>query len=132
VTINELRQVSVLSGTDYNIHKTYDRCENKDHQDPQDLTQQQTYKTFGYAMTLFKKYKKQDDYTKERLYAFYDWLLEEKQITDEEMETLKKVCKMFDISVDKKDNTQKIYKKELCIDKERLMKVLSKEGFLWV
>jgi hypothetical protein len=135
VTLNELREICVLSGTDYNIQKTYDRCDNEDQQGEQenkDPTQQQTYKTFGYAMTLFKKYKKQEDYTKEGQYAFYDWLLEEKQITDEEMETLKKVCKMFDISVDKKNNTQQVYKKELCIDKERLMKVLSKEGFLWV
>ena len=132
VTLNELREICVLSGTDYNIQKTEERCENEDQQENKDQTQQQTHKTFGYAMTLFKKYKKQDHYTKERQYAFYEWLLQEKNITDEEMETLKKVCKMFDICIDKKDNTQQVYKKELCIDKERLMKVLSKEGFLWV
>ena len=133
VTLNELREICVLSGTDYNIQKTHERFENEDHLENKDNAQQ-TYKTFGYAMTLFKKYKIQKDYTKEtQYYAFYDWLLQEKHITNEEMETLRKVCKMFDIYINKKNNdNSKVYKKELGIDKGRLMKVMSKEGFLLV
>jgi hypothetical protein len=134
VTINELRQVSVLSGTDYNIHKTYDRCENKDQQqtniqqENKDIVDHTTQKTFSNSMMLFKKYKSYSKQVTDMEETFYEWLLSQNNINKEEYDILINVCKMFVI----KESEPSIQeKKELTINKERLMKVMSKEGFLW-
>jgi 5'-3' exonuclease len=123
-TLEELREVCVLSGTDYNIQKQ----ENYE-SSSEESQKEKIVKTFGYAIGLFKKYKKDGVQCSS---SFYEWLVKEKHIKEEEVEQLLKVCKMFEVSYEKKGEEKAEVSNKKCVDKVRLMNIMSKEGFLWV
>jgi len=77
ITQKELREICVLSGTDYNME-----CD-----DPKN--------TLTTTLKYFKKYRKSDYST---TLGFYDWLHEEYPHVIKDLDLLKKIYDMFDVS----------------------------------
>jgi 5'-3' exonuclease len=114
ITQNELREICVLSGTDYNFHVN-----------PKGKTTCDLYQTLKY----FKKYHKQKKGT-ENL-CFYDWLKTNTSYIEDSV-LIDKITGMFDLS-DKK--LEKGFEKD-CFANQRIVftemkEILRKDGFLF-
>ena len=70
ISQTELREICVLSGTDYNVNETDLFC----------------------ILKLFKKYHKQPQQI-----GFYNWLRENKNINDDEHDKATRICKRFEV-----------------------------------
>jgi len=104
----EFREICVLSGTDYNI------CSGQQH-------------TLSKTLKLFKKYHKtgeEDD--------FYEWVLKNKPCYINDIELLKTVNSMFDITNDEKN--YKIHDVQIMnarINKDEMKSILREDGFVF-
>jgi len=112
ITQKEFREICVLSGTDYNIV------------DDGEHNLQKTLK-------LFKKYhrtKKTQD--------FYDWIVEQNADYIEDVNMLKSVYSMFDLSTNEQGYSLKLFEKikimNSPIARESVKKILEEDGFLFV
>jgi 5'-3' exonuclease len=109
ITQKELREICVLSGTDYN----YNIYESK--------SLPNLYKTLSH----FKKYHKE----KSKL-EFYDWLVEKTNyITDYDI--LKKIYNMFDINKNTFTNLENIKIINTNIVKTEVREILKSDGFIF-
>jgi flap endonuclease-1 len=110
ITQKELREVCVLSGTDYNMDSN-----EKNH-------------TLNETLKLFKKYHKAKS-NKE----FYEWLKENNPNYIEDYDLLKKIYNMFDLSINHFDI--KIFENIKIVNgpimKEQMIEILKKDGFLF-
>jgi flap endonuclease-1 len=110
-TQKELREICVLSGTDYNIQN----CDNKSKNTPN------LYET----LKLFNKYKKEKE-----ILEFYEWLkINSDYITDYEL--LKNIYDIFDL---KKTNLMSFEKIKIAngpIDYDNIKSILKTDGFIF-
>jgi flap endonuclease-1 len=114
ISQKELRDICVLSGTDYNLEYN----DNKN--------------TLNNTLKLFKKYRK----TRTNL-SFYEWL-NENPYRDyiKDYELLIKICDMFDLNIAVKDSDIKIFEKIKIPDgngtiiKYDLINILKTDGFI--
>jgi 5'-3' exonuclease len=81
VTQKELREICVISGTDYNIYNN-------------DITNKNSPTLYN-TLKYFKKYKKNEKH--EKKIDFYDWLIEKTNYI-EDYKLLQKINKIFDIN----------------------------------
>ena len=114
ISQQHLREICVLSGTDYNTYNTYnDNYKN----------QPTLYKT----LKLFKKFLKQNDNM-----GFYDWLNQNTQYI-ENIELLNKIYSMFDLNVGHCElnvfNNIKICNGSMCHNE--LKNILQADGFIF-
>jgi len=109
MTQKELREICVISGTDYNMY-------NEDNKNAPNL--QQTLK-------LFDKFKRQ----KEEL-NFYDWLINNTEYI-EDYELLQKIYKLFDLKKCNMDKTENIKIVNGPIIREEIKQILKNDGFLF-
>ena len=111
ITQQNLREICVLSGTDYNT--------NKDNN------------TLHSTLKLFKKFMRSSN-EPDTSVSFYEWLRENtKYISDYEL--LQKIYAMFDLSVDH-DRLAKFEQVSICngpINRAELHELLKNEGFLF-
>jgi flap endonuclease-1 len=111
ITQKELRQICVLSGTDYNIE-----CNDNKH-------------TLTSSLKYFKKYHK----SKSGL-DFYDWLIENYANIIKDYDILKKIYNMFDLSCNQHDKID-LFKKVKIINgpimKEEVKAILKLDGFIF-
>ena len=110
---NELREICVLSGTDYNLNNNAN-----------------LYTTLKY----FKKYKKilKPNENKKEIFGFYNWLLEENGVYIEinDGESYEKICSIFDMNDYLKDfENIKIMNKSIV--KSNIKEILKKDGFIF-
>lgn len=109
ITQKELREICVLSGTDYNIE-----CEDSKN-------------TLNNTLKHFKKYHK----SKSTL-SFYDWLNECDYNYIKDYDLLKKIYEIFDLQ---KDNKIKVFEKIKIINgpfvKDEIKNILKIDGFLF-
>ena len=110
----QLREICILSGTDYNI-----KVENDDNKKSNNL-----YTTLKY----FNKYKKENQSE-----SFYDWLLSNTSYI-ENINLLKSINKIFDLS--KNYNNLQIFENikiiNGLIDKIKIKEILKKDGFYFM
>jgi len=106
---DDFRQVCVLSGTDYNIHKFRD-----------DHTSYDLYK----VMKLYHKYAKE----KETI-GFYNWI-EKNKLLNQDLDLLLNVYNMFDLSC-VNYNIDKIKIVNGVIEKEKMKSILELDGFIF-
>jgi len=104
---NELREICVVSGTDYNLNNT---------------TNCDLYTTLKY----FKKYK-----GLKVCLSFYDWLIENTNYTIDDYELFKKNCNMFEFNAELKD-FEKIKIANTCVVKSNIKEILKNDGFIFV
>jgi 5'-3' exonuclease len=113
ITQNELREICIVSGTDYNLNN-----------------QANLYTTLKY----FKKYKKylKNNEGKMKKAGFYDWLLEENTnyIEIDDSESYDKICSMFDLS-DSLKEFENIKIMNSCVIKPNVKEILKKSGFIF-
>jgi 5'-3' exonuclease len=113
ITQNELREICIVSGTDYNSNN-----------------QANLYTTLKY----FKKYKKflKNNESKLKTLGFYDWLLEENTnyIEIDDSESYNKICSMFDLS-DSLKEFENIQIMNSCVIKPNVKEILKKTGFIF-
>ena len=113
ITQKELREICVLSGTDYNIQT----CNNKSKNTPK------LYET----LKLFNKYKKETLNTK---LEFYEWLkINSDYITDYEL--LKNIYDIFDFKKTNLISFEKIKITNGPIDNENIKNILKTDGFIF-
>ena len=113
ITQKELREICVLSGTDYNIQT----CNNKSKNTPN------LYET----LKLFNKYKKETLNTK---IEFYEWLkINSDYITD--CELLKNIYDIFDFKKTNLISFEKIKITNGSIDNENIKNILKTDGFIF-
>jgi 5'-3' exonuclease len=106
INLGELRQICVLSGTDYN------KCDEKPN--------------LFVVLKMFKKFKKH-----KMNYDFYTWLLENTNIIDD-YELLEKINNMFDLSISRVEiDFDKIKIMNTAIDKEQIKILLKSDGFVF-
>lgn len=114
----ELREICVLSGTDYNMNINNS---NNTNEIPN------LYKTLKY----FKKYKKSDKY---EIISFYDWLNNNSNYIENNI-ILNKIYKMFDISETQIHNKIQVFDKIKIINGpiiySDIKKILSEDGFIF-
>lgn len=112
ISQKELREICVLSGTDYNI-------ESKDN-------------THNLQNTLkyFKKYYKSGD---KPIYGFYDWLIARYENFIKDYELLKKIYDMFDLT--QNHYNMKVFEKIKIVNgpilKDEIKKILKLDGFIF-
>jgi hypothetical protein len=102
-----LREICVVSGTDYNLNNT---------------TNCDLYTTLKY----FKKYK-----GLKVCLSFYDWLIENTNYTIDDYELFKKNCNMFEFNAELKD-FEKIKIANTCVVKSNIKEILKNDGFIFV
>jgi flap endonuclease-1 len=113
ITQKELREICVLSGTDYNIQT----CNNKSKNTPN------LYET----LKMFNKYKKETLNTK---IEFYEWLkINSDYITDYEI--LKNIYDIFDFKKTNLISFEKIKITNGPIDNENIKNILKTDGFIF-
>jgi len=111
ITQKELREICVVSGTDYN----------KNMKTPFHL-----YK----VLTLFKLFRKQiRDYKDDTLHGFYEWLQIENYVTDTEYACMKKIDILFDFTNDIQLNDIRLSKN--LIKKNDMISILRLDGFIF-
>ena len=114
ISQKELREICVLSGTDYNINVD---------------SNSKISSTLHTTLKLFKKYRKKRE---NELIEFYDWLRENTDYIND-IELLIKINLMFDLT-ENASNTIHIFENMRiangAIDKEKMQTILKKEGFL--
>jgi flap endonuclease-1 len=114
ISQKQLREICVLSGTDYNMNMDIEPNTN-------DIN---LYKTLKY----FKKY-----YKEKNTIEFYDWLIENTEYI-KDYDILQKIYKMFDINNDAE--LDKKYMENIkiingSIQKEEIKEILKKDGFIF-
>ena len=110
-TQKELREICVLSGTDYNIQN----CDNKSKNTPN------LYET----LKLFNKYKKEKE-----ILEFYEWLkINSDYITDYEL--LKNIYDIFDLKKTNLISFEKIKIANGPIDYDNIKSILKIDGFIF-
>lgn len=117
IPFSDFRDILILSGTDYNIHNQ---------------------KTLQETMDLYKKYMKTVANTEVSI-NFYNWLVCEGYLDNEEKQKLDKITPMFDLSMMSLRNAEEIrtiiemlpfqYKP---IQRENLHKILRDDGFIFL
>jgi flap endonuclease-1 len=113
ITQKELREICVLSGTDYNIQT----CNNKSKNTP----------NLCETLKLFNKYKKETLNTK---IEFYEWLkINSDYITDYEI--LKNIYDIFDFKKTNLISFEKIKITNGPIDNENIKNILKTDGFIF-
>jgi flap endonuclease-1 len=115
ISQKELREICVLSGTDYNIQKKEDNCKTPN-----------LYKTLQY----FKRYRMEGTQM-----GFYDWLLKNTEYI-ENHELLQKICCMFDLVNSKENDSTLAMFDNITIEYGPIMKscikeILKKDGFIF-
>jgi 5'-3' exonuclease len=121
---NELREICVLSGTDYNI------------QDQSiDINTETNHYDFYTALELFKKYRIQKQTNLQEVFGFYDWLKNMNVLNDSVSEKLLEIKKRFEIN-DRENFYQYTLKKKKnisnhCFIQENLVLLLKMNGFLF-
>jgi 5'-3' exonuclease len=112
ITQKEMRQICVLSGTDYNINNENDH-------------------SLMNTLKLFKKYYKTKNLNKN--YDFYNWLIDNYNNYIENYELLNRIYNIFDLSNNHCDI--KIFEKikiiNSPINKELLIEILKEDGFIF-
>jgi flap endonuclease-1 len=112
-TQKELREICVLSGTDYNIQN----CDNKSKNTP----------NLHETLKLFNKYKKETVNIK---LDFYEWLnINSNYITDYEL--LKKIYDIFNLKKSNLTSFEKIKISNGPIDFENIKNILKTDGFIF-
>ena len=112
ITQKELREICVLSGTDYNINNNYSQ-------------------TLYTTLKWFKKFLKEKGKNKENDVNFYDWLIT-KYDNIKDIEFLQKIYNMFDLSNNYHiKNFEDIKIKNGPILKNELMNILKTDGFIF-
>jgi len=118
ITQRELREICILSGTDYNSL-------NDDSKNAPNL-----YST----LKLFKKYfKERKDKKIHSDIQFYDWLLENTEYI-QDMDLLQKIYMMFDINSNNNSNIQVFENIKIMngpVYKEEIREILKTDGFLF-
>lgn len=111
ISQKELREICVLSGTDYNLE-----CDNKKH-------------TLYNTLKIFKKYYKIDHPKK----GFYEWLKENNDNYIKDYDLLLKIYELFDIQSNhhniKKFNKIKIVNSD--INRDEMRNILKSAGFIF-
>lgn len=108
ITQQNLREICVLSGTDYNIKKNYKSL------------------TLYQSVSLFKKYIKNNNKI-----DFYSWILNNTKYIDD-YELLIKINKIFSLEDDSLLKMfDKIIIKNGSIDRKEIIELLMKEGFIF-
>jgi 5'-3' exonuclease len=106
---NELREICVVSGTDYNLTNL-------------NVSNHDLFTTLKY----FKKYKGQKICS-----SFYDWLIENTNCIIDDYELYKKNCCMFEFNAELKDFEKiKILNKNVMFSE--MKDILKKDGFIFV
>ena len=109
----ELREICVLSGTDYNTQNCYNKSKNTPN--------------LHETLKMFNKYKK--DKEKEHL-DFYEWLkINSNYITDHEL--LKNIYDIFDLKKSNLTSFEKIKIANGHIDCENIKNILKTDGFIF-
>jgi 5'-3' exonuclease len=103
---NELREICIVSGTDYNLNNTAN-CD--------------LYSSLKY----FKKYK-----SHKTCCCFYDWLVENTNYVINDFELFKKNCIMFELNDYLKD-FEKIKIANTCVVKSNIKEILKHDGFIF-
>lgn len=115
ITQKELREICVLSGTDYNGNIP-------------DKNQFTLYKT----LKLFKTYRKQNP---DECLPFYDWLKNTTNINIIEYNSLKKINEMFDLTaIEKQSYMQQMENVQImngAIMKNEIIEILKQYGFIF-
>jgi flap endonuclease-1 len=112
LTQKELREICVLSGTDYNIQN----CDNKSKNRP----------NLHETLKMFNKYKKENKLNLE----FYEWLkINSDYITDYEL--LKNIYDIFDLKKMNLKSFEKIKITNSRIDCENIKNILKTDGFIF-
>lgn len=131
ITQKELREICVLSGTDYNIITKDKTNEDKNNIDKGP----NLYKTVKY----FKLYKKKDEFndeTKDKM-CFYNWLLENTDyINNDNLSSLQKIYSMFDLlSIEETDDKLKMFNTISIVNgpiiRSNMREILEKDGFVF-
>ena len=111
ITQKELRDICVLSGTDYNIE-----C----HDTPNILNTN---------LKLFKKYHKSN-----KNISFYEWLNENKKNYIKDYDLLLRICNIFDLNVNNNDDINAFEKLQIVngpILKDDVKNILKADGFIF-
>ena len=111
ITQKELREICVLSGTDYNIE-----C----HDTPNILNTN---------LKLFKKYHKSN-----KNISFYEWLNENKKNYIKDYDLLLRICNIFDLNVNDNDDINAFEKLQIVngpILKDDVKNILKADGFIF-
>ena len=111
ITQKELREICVLSGTDYNIE-----C----HDTPNILNTN---------LKLFKKYHKSN-----KNISFYEWLNENKKNYIKDYDLLLRICNIFDLNVNDNDDINAFEKLQIIngpILKDDVKNILKADGFIF-
>jgi 5'-3' exonuclease len=111
ITQKELREICVLSGTDYNIE-----C----HDTPNILNTN---------LKLFKKYHKSN-----KNISFYEWLNENKKNYIKDYDLLLKICNIFDLNVNNNNDINAFEKLQIVngpILKDDVKNILKADGFIF-
>jgi len=104
----DLREICVLSGTDYNIHNNYKSL------------------TLYQSINIFNKYKKSNSNE-----DFYIWVLNNTKYI-EDYELLIKINKMFSLEdIEPLQWVDQIVIKNSFVDRKEIVNLLSKEGFIF-
>jgi flap endonuclease-1 len=121
---NELREICVLSGTDYNF------------QDQNiDINTETNYYDFYTVLGLFQNYRIQKQMNLEKVFSFYTWLKNTNVINDSVFEKISEIKKRFEIN-----NQEKLYDYKLKqpnkfsknhFIQENLIVLLKMNGFLF-
>jgi hypothetical protein len=123
----ELREICVLSGTDYNLNIINNNNINNDNNNIETKDTPNLFKTLKY----FKKYHKTDEYNK---ISFYEWLNKNTDYIQNNI-LLNKIYKMFDISETQIHNKIQIFNKIKIINGPIVYKdiqnILMEDGFIF-
>jgi len=121
----ELREICVLSGTDYNLNIVNNNINNDNNNENKEIPN--LFKTLKY----FKKYHKADEYDK---ISFYEWLNKNTDYIQNNI-LLNKIYKMFDISETQIHNKIQIFDKIKIINGPIIYKdiqnILMEDGFIF-
>jgi len=121
LTQKELREICVLSGTDYNIQNCNNKCDNKSKNTP----------NLFEILKMFNKYKKEKTILK--LYEwleFYEWLkINSDYITDYEL--LKNIYDIFDLKKTNLTLFEKIKISNGPVNSENIKNILKTDGFIF-
>ena len=121
----ELREICVLSGTDYNLNIVNNNMNNDNNNENKEMPN--LFKTLKY----FKKYHKADEYDK---ISFYEWLNKNTDYIQNNI-LLNKIYKMFDISETQIHNKIQIFDKIKIINGPIIYKdiqnILMEDGFIF-
>jgi flap endonuclease-1 len=119
ISQKELREICVLSGTDYHINLT---------------VEQKNENNLLKTLKMFTKYKKQKENTNNS--DFYEWLRVQDNDSKHDVELLMKITDMFDLTKNQSLNELMKHFEPICfqngpIVKEEIIELLKKDGFIF-